>query len=135
MQTRGRREKNKSCKVASLRRAFTILLTTLAVMALCGCSQEMAGRLLAAPDKYMLYSCQELARAAEANTERQRELEAPMKKAEIDAGGRFVSNMVYQPEYTILRGDMEQLRKTAAEKNCNLSGDISRAGGAAPTGR
>ena len=42
--------------------------------------------------------------------------------------GRLVSDMAYQPEYLQLRGLMDQLRKTAAEKNCNLSGDGSGVG-------
>ena len=45
-----------------------------------------------------------------------------MIKAEFAAGGRFVSSAAYRPEYLQLRGMMEQIRKTAAEKNCNLSG-------------
>jgi hypothetical protein len=111
-------------------RALLILLTTLAVMALYGCtSDETASRFLAAPDKYMLYSCEELARAAESNEGRQRELEPLMKKAGVDAGGRFISNQAYQPEYTMLRGDMKNLRKAAAEKNCNLSEGVSGVGG------
>jgi len=45
-----------------------------------------------------------------------------MKKAEVDAGGRFASAIAYQPEYSQLRGQLDQVRKSAAEKNCNLSG-------------
>ena len=45
--------------------ALPILVITLAAMALCGCaSDEMAGRFLASPDKYMLYNCAELATEA-----------------------------------------------------------------------
>src|SRR5262245_44401551 len=62
-----------------MRNRALILATTLAVMALYGCtSDEMAGRFLAAPGKFMLYTCEELAKAAESNAERQRELEAPI---------------------------------------------------------
>ena len=48
-------------------------------------------------------------------------------KAKPMAGG-LVSDMAYQPEYLQLRGLMDQLRKTAAEKNRNLSGDGSGVG-------
>ena len=94
-------------------------------MALGGCtSEEMAGRFAAEPGKYILWSCVELANEARDRdiAGHEHDLEALMKKAEVDAGGRFASAIAYQPEYSQLRGAMDQLRKTAAEKNCNLSG-------------
>ena len=110
-------------------RTLPILVFTLAAMALCGCaSDEMAGRFLTTPDKYVLYNCEALATAAQENAGRQRELEALMAKAGVDGGGRLVSDMAYQPEYLQLRGLMDQLRKTAAEKNCNLSAGGSGVG-------
>ena len=104
-------------------RTLPILVITWAAIALCGCaSDETAGRFLVSPDKYMFYDCGSLAREARSNADRQREIEAQMIKAGSDAGGRFVSSVAYRPEYLQLRGMMEQIRKTAAEKNCNLSG-------------
>jgi hypothetical protein len=103
---------------------------TLSVMALCGCaSEETAGRYFAAPGKYILYSCGEMANEARGIQSRQRELEDLMKKAGVDAGGRFVSAQAYQPDYTLLRGRMYQLGKTAAEKSCDLSGGVRGASG------
>jgi hypothetical protein len=111
-------------------RALPILVTSVAIMSLCGCtSEETAGRFLVAPGQYVLYSCGEMADQARAIANRQHELAALMQKAETDAGGRFVSAQAYQPEYNLLRGRMDQLRKTAAEKNCNLSGGVSGASG------
>jgi hypothetical protein len=112
-------------------RTLPILVITLAAMALCGCaSDETAGRFLTTPDRFVLYNCQELATAAKGFAFQQRMLEAQMTKAGVDAGGRLVSTMAYQPEYLQLRGMMDQVRKTAAEKNCNLSG-----GGSGMSGR
>ena len=120
---------NGSLQLVELR-ALPILLTSVALMSLCGCtSEETAGRFLVAPGQYVLYSCPELANTARATETRQHELAALMRKAEVDAGGRFVSAQAYQPEYNLLRGRMDQLRKTAAEKNCNLSGGVSGASG------
>jgi len=76
--------------------------------------------MLVAPDKYILYSCAELATVAQGIAYQQLALEALITKAGSDAAGRFVSNQAYRPEYLSLRGQMYQLRKTAAEKNCNL---------------
>ena len=102
--TRMRREWEAQCgsivALMALIRTLPIFLTTLAVMVLCGCAS-----FLAAPDKYILYSCPELTREAQNIAGRQRELEALMKKAGVDAGGRFVSNQAYAPEYTVARPD------------------------------
>ena len=58
---------------------------------------------------------------AQGIADRQHELEELMKKAGVDAGGRLASNMAYRPEYLLLRGQMDQLRRAAAEKGCDLS--------------
>jgi hypothetical protein len=88
-----------------------------------GTSDDKMGRFLVAPDKFTLYNCAQLADAAQANIARQRELEMLMTKAEPDAGGPLVSAVAYRPEYAQMRGEMNELRKTAAEKNCkSLSG-------------
>ena len=93
------------------------LVVALAAMALSGCtSDEAASRFLVQPDKYVLYNCQALATAMQGNANRQRELEALM------------SNMTYRPEYLQLRGQMDQLRKTATEKNCSPPAGASGAG-------
>jgi len=73
---------------------------------------------LVAPDKFTLYNCAQLAEAAQANAARQRELELLIAKAGPDAGGPLVSAVAYRPEYAQKRGEMNELRKTAAEKNC-----------------
>jgi hypothetical protein len=101
---------------------FRSLTAALAVLTLSGCvSEETASRMFVEPDRYQLYSCPELATAAQAKVIRQRELEALMAKAGTDAGGRLASSMAYQPEYAQLRGEMDQIRKTAAERNCKTT--------------
>jgi len=102
-------------------RTLPILAITLAVMPLCACSDETTGRMLVTPSKYTLYNCRELAMEAQGVADRQRELGELMKKAGVDAGGRLASNMAYRPEYLLLRGQMDQLRRAAAEKGCDLS--------------
>ena len=85
-------------------------------------SEELAGRLAAAPDKYILWSCGEMANEARDIAGREHDLEALMKKAEVDAGGRFVSAIAYQPEYSQLCGQLDQVRKSAAEKTAIFPG-------------
>lgn len=100
---------------------FRSSIAALAALALSGCaSEEAASRFLVAPDKYVLYSCPELATASQATLTRQRELEMLMAKAETGSGGQLASAMAYRPEYLQLRGEMDQLRKTAGEKNCKF---------------
>jgi hypothetical protein len=99
---------------------FGILVAILA--ALTGCvSEQAASRFLVDPDRYVLYSCPEIARATQANASRQHELEGLMAKAGEGTGGQLASTMAYRPEYAQLRGEMDQLRKAAADKNCKFT--------------
>jgi|GEM_PF-735822 hypothetical protein len=116
-----------SCSQMLGDRTFFSFVLTWAALGLCGCaSDETAGRFLVQPDRYILYNCDALATTAQGTAARQRELEALMTKAGADTSGRLVSSMTYRPEYLQLRGQMDQLRKTAAEKNCNLSASGAR---------
>ena len=49
---------------------------------------------------------------------RQKELQGLMTQVGPTADGQLVSTLAYRPEYVSLRGDMNELRKTAAAKNC-----------------
>lgn len=103
------------------RKTTRILIAAFAAAMLSGCaSEETASRFLVQPDRYVLYSCQELATTSQANLTRQRELEALMTKAGSGSGGELASAMAYRPEYLQLRGEMDQMRKTAGEKNCKF---------------
>jgi hypothetical protein len=62
--------------------ALAVLATVLGAFALSGCmSEETASRLLVEPERYLLYSCPEIATAPQANIARQHELEGLMTKA------------------------------------------------------
>lgn len=87
----------------------------------CTASYDSAGRFLVPPDRYVLYNCRELAEATRANGLRQVELERLMTKAGADSSGQFVGNLAYGPEYAQLRGQMNELRRTATEKNCKFN--------------
>ena len=96
--------------------------TLLGALSLCGCtSDEVASRILVEPERFQLYNCPEIATASQANMTRQHELEALMIKAGPSAGGQIASSMAYRPEYNQLRGEMVQLRKAAADKNCRIT--------------
>jgi hypothetical protein len=94
--------------------------TTLAAALLAGCaSDDSTSRLLVAPDKYVLYTCPEIAREMVGKEAREQELAVLMAKAGNDAGARMISGMTYDPEYLSVRGEINDLRASAAAKNCN----------------
>jgi hypothetical protein len=98
-----------------------------ALLSGCVASDDASGRFLVQPDRYQLYSCRELAEAAEGLGARQRELEGLMAKAP-DASGQFVSTIAHRPEYLQLRGLMNEIRKTSAEKKCKFNPDSALGG-------
>jgi hypothetical protein len=49
---------------------------------------------------------------------REKELTGLMIKAGPGADGQLASSIAYRPEYLELHGEMNELRKTAAVKNC-----------------
>ena len=42
-----------------------------------------------------------------------------MAKASTDPGGRIIADITYGSEYVTTRGEMNDLRAAAAEKNCD----------------
>ena len=103
----------------------------LTASALCGCtSDDSTGRFLVTPGKFVLYNCAQLSDAAQVNFARQQQLEKAMAKAGTDSTAMFISGLTYRPEYLQLRGEMNELHKAAAEKNCRPIINI-----ASPTGR
>jgi hypothetical protein len=94
--------------------------TTLAAALLAGCaSDDSTSRLFVAPDKYVLYTCPEIAREMVGKEAREQELAVLMAKAGNDAGARMISGMTYDPEYLLVHGEINDLRASAAAKNCN----------------
>jgi hypothetical protein len=107
------------------------ICTALAAAGLSGCaSDDSTARLLVAPDKYVLYTCPEMAREMQVKTAREKELRDLMRKDGADAGARLIGGFTYDPEYLSVRGEINDLRATAANKNCT---EVPGAG-AAPIG-
>jgi hypothetical protein len=110
-----------------LRTAAALLVT--APLAACGTSQQMSS-LLVAPGKYDIYTCPQIADRMQEVAAEGQNLEALMARASKDASGQFVSNIAYEPDYLVNRGEMRELQKSAIAKNCtNLPA------AAVPTGR
>jgi hypothetical protein len=95
--------------------------------ALAGCSStlETLGDPMIAPGKFDLLKCPDLARRSMLASQREKELTSLMDRANQDAMGPVVNTMVYSPDLANVRAELDLLRKTAAEKNCdNLVADV-----------
>ena len=97
-------------------------LAAAAVMAgaLAGCANspnestdDKLSRLLVAPDKFVLFNCQQLDAQAVGTVARQKVLLGLIAKAGDSPDGRLVSATSYRPEYIELQGDLNELRRTA----------------------
>ena len=85
----------------------------------CAMSDDQMGRLLVAPNKYVIYNCDEIARELQITGAREKELQQLMARASTDAGGRLVSSLAYDSDYLTARGEINELRATAAAKHCD----------------
>jgi hypothetical protein len=85
-----------------------------------GSQDDKMGRWLVAPDKYTLYNCDQLQQTALSMRVRELELEALIAKAGPSAAGNLASDMAYRPEYYQVHGEMNELRRSAAEKKCKF---------------
>ncbi len=91
-------------------------------------SDDQLARFVVAPDKYVLYSCDEIAKEAQVTGAREQELRQLMAKASTGAGGRLVSGLAYDSDYLTARGEINELRAAAAAKHCDpVSGAASPA--------
>jgi hypothetical protein len=99
-------------------------IATAGLLAGCSMSDDTMASLMVAPGKFTLYSCEALVEQERKSSTRARELEQLMARAEVDASGRLVSTIAYRSEYLTVRGELEELRRAAAEKKCpNIPGE------------
>jgi len=108
-----------SAKIAPL------IAALLLAAALAGCvvppgdgGEASLERFLVAPDQFVLFNCEQLAVKAAQLATREKELRGLMAQASTGSDGRLVSAFAYRPEYVTLHGDMNEVRKAAAAKNC-----------------
>jgi hypothetical protein len=87
------------------------------LLSACG-SVDEASRFVVAPGKYDIYTCPQIADRMKDVEAEGRKLEALIARAEQGPSGQFVSNIAYGPDYLSNRGDMRELKKSAAQKNC-----------------
>jgi hypothetical protein len=91
------------------------------MVGLTGCgsiSDRTAAAAFTSPGKYDVYSCEDVERMIAGVRVRQVELEQLMARASQGAGGEFVNTIAYRGEYAQGRGDLIELVKAKADKQC-----------------
>ena len=104
--------------MSQMTRRLAISAGALAMLAGCTMSDDQAARFLVAPDKYTLFSCDEIARETQTKVAREHELQQLMAKAGTESGGRLIGDIAYRPDYITVHGELNDLRQTAIAKKC-----------------
>ena len=96
-------------------------LILVGTVAACSTTLEDAGNLYLAPGKFDFLKCPDLAKRSMEASAREKELTSLMDRANQDPAGPIVNALVYSTDLNTVRAELAQLRKTAAEKNCERS--------------
>ena len=105
----------------SRRARAAVSLVALLLLSACGSSNpqdDKVGTFLVAPGKYFLYDCQQLDAAAVGYQNRGEVLRKAMADADKSPGGGVVSLLAYRGEYGQVQGNLAEIRREAASKNC-----------------
>jgi hypothetical protein len=104
------------------RRRWSLLTPTGVLIAavLAGCSSDGVSSMIVDPGHYSVYHCKDFAARLKVLQTRQNELSNLMDKASEGGGGAVIGNLSYRPDYETAVGEERVLRRTAAEKNCEL---------------
>jgi predicted small secreted protein len=104
------------------RRAAAIASLCLLVAAiLAGCStSDGVGSFIIDPGHYSVYHCDGLAARLKVLLAREQELANLMNRASEGGGGVLIGNLTYRADYENAIGEEKVLRRTAAEKKCEL---------------
>jgi hypothetical protein len=92
-----------------------------ALLSACATDDESMSRLAVAPGNYRLYSCPQLAYQIKLISEQAEKLRALMDKAGTTSSGRLVSDASYRPDYLVAIGQIREMRKEEAVKNCSAA--------------
>jgi hypothetical protein len=88
--------------------------------ALSGCTGHDMVTTVSRPGKFKLLNCAELNKRGTELLRREGELNGLMQKARQGPGGELAIAIAYQNEYNIVQGDLHEIERAGAEKNCEL---------------
>jgi hypothetical protein len=106
--------------------ALVIMAGGLAACTTSQSSSSDSGSFLVARGKYRFYDCGQLAKQVAETEKRQRELMALIGKAKQGAGGSLVSSLSYEPDLAVTRGELAEIHREQAEKNCSATASPRR---------
>lgn len=105
--------------VAGIRRAAMLML---AAAALAACSTtDGLDSMLVDPSRYEGYNCQELANQLKALDKREDDLRNLIDRADESSAGVVIGAFAYRTDYETAIADKKVLRRTMAEKKCQLT--------------
>lgn len=94
----------------------------LALGALAGCSStDGVSTYIVDPAHYSVYHCKDFQPRLVSLTKREQQLRNLMDRASEGGGGEVIGDLSYGAEYQQVLGEEKLLRRTAAEKNCDLN--------------
>lgn len=96
------------------------ITTSLAVLSGLGACAGTEGINMSRPGKYNLYSCVLLNEQGASLVRQEQQLEDLMKKAAQGPGGEIAGAIAYRSEYNVTQGDLREIERVAAAKNCVL---------------
>lgn len=96
----------------------TTLIGVAAAGILGGCA--VSDSLTIDPGHYSVYHCKDMAARLQALQKRQKELLGLQEKASEGGGGLLIGNLSYRADYDNAVGEERVLRRTAADKKCDL---------------
>ena len=79
---------------------------------------DRAEQFFVAPGKYVLYDCAQLSRAEAGFAARDKELSRLIARAKEGPAGGLISTLVYDPDYYSNLGELHDVQREKAAKNC-----------------
>jgi hypothetical protein len=106
----------------------SVVAGLLAVGLLAGCSTSGGvATFIVDPGRYSVYHCDGLAARLKVLLAREEELSNLMQRASDGGGGALIGNLSYRADYENTVGEEKLLRRTAAEKNCEMPPPVAPA--------
>jgi hypothetical protein len=99
-----------------------------AFAALAGCSMsDGVGSFIIDPGRYSAYHCKDLVARLKVLLDQEKDLRNLMDRASEGGGGTVIGALSYRADYEKAVGEEKVLRRTAAEKSCELPAATSAA--------
>ena len=117
-------KKNSMVLMSILARRCFVIFALFAGACLAGCAaqngapDDSMSSYMVSPGKYQLYNCAQMAALEPPLRTREGELIVLIAKAESGPGGAFAATLAYRSEYLQVRGELAELGRAAAAKNC-----------------